>query len=53
MIAMRDAVGLYGLVATIVVAAGVVLLILLFERRRARQIQRDLRDMAQGRHRRR
>jgi len=50
---MRDAASLYGLVATIVVAAGVVTLILLFERRRARQIQRDLRDMAKERRRRR
>lgn len=37
---------LFGLVLTVVVMIGVVALILLFERKRARRIQRDLR--AQG-----
>ena len=39
----------YRLVLTIVVMAGVVVAILLFEKRRAQQIQRDTRDMARGR----
>lgn len=36
----------YRVVATVVVLVAVVILILLFERRRARQIERDLRDQA-------
>jgi hypothetical protein len=39
----------FRLVATVVVMAGVVTAILLFERRRADRIARDTRDMAQGR----
>jgi len=39
----------FRLVATIVVLVGVVAAILLFERRRARAIERDTRDMAEGR----
>lgn len=37
------------LVATVVVMVGVVVAILLFERRRADRIARDTRDMARGR----
>lgn len=36
----------FGVVLTIAVLLGVALLILLFERKRAREIQRDLRSMA-------
>lgn len=36
----------FGLLATIVVLLGVATLILLFEKKRAKQIQRDLEDMA-------
>ena len=36
-----------GLVATVVVLVGVAVLILLFERKRARGIERDLRDSAE------
>ena len=39
----------FGLVATVVVMLGVVAAILLFERRRARDIERDTRRMAEGR----
>jgi uncharacterized membrane protein affecting hemolysin expression len=39
----------YRLVATVVVMLGVVVAILLFERRRARQIERDVRRMAEER----
>ena len=39
----------FRLVLTVVVMVGVVVAILLFERRRARAIERDTRDMAQGR----
>ena len=39
----------YRLVATVVVMVGVVVAILLFERRRAEQIRRDTGRMAQGR----
>ena len=39
----------YRLVATVVVMVGVVVAILLFERRRAEQIRRDTARMAQGR----
>ena len=39
----------FGLVVTVVVMAGVVVAILLFERRRADRIARDTRDMARGR----
>ncbi|GAB3025468.1 hypothetical protein GCM10011376_11530 [Nocardioides flavus (ex Wang et al. 2016)] len=38
----------YRLVLTILVLAGVVVAILLFEKRRAQGIERDTRDMAQG-----
>lgn len=38
---------LFGLVVTVVVTLGVVVLILLFERKRARRIQRDLRDQGE------
>jgi hypothetical protein len=38
----------FRLVATVVVMAGVVVAILLFERRRADRIARDTRDMARG-----
>lgn len=40
---------LFRLVLTILVMAGVVVAILLFERRRAEQIGRDTRRMAEGR----
>ena len=43
----------FRLVATVVVMVGVVVAILLFERRRAEQIRRDTTRMAQGRPRRR
>lgn len=39
----------FGLVLTVVVMTGVVVAILLFERRRADRIARDTRDMARGR----
>ena len=39
----------FRLVATVVVMVGVVVAILLFERRRAEQIRRDTTRMAQGR----
>lgn len=39
----------FRLVLTVVVMVGVVVAILLFERRRARAIERDTRDIAQGR----
>ena len=39
----------FGVVLTIVALLGVALLILLFERKRARRIQRDLRRMADER----
>ena len=39
----------FRLVLTVVVMVGVVVAILLFERRRARAIERDTRDMARGR----
>jgi hypothetical protein len=39
----------YRLIATVVVMVGVVVAILLFERRRAEQIRRDTSRMAQGR----
>lgn len=39
----------FRLVLTVVVMAGVVVAILLFERRRARAIERDTRDLARGR----
>lgn len=38
----------YGLIVTIVVMVGVALLILLFERRRAREIETDLRQRPPG-----
>lgn len=38
----------FRLVATLVVVAGVVVAILLFEKRRARGIERDTRRMAEG-----
>ncbi|MDR7255730.1 putative membrane protein affecting hemolysin expression [Nocardioides sp. BE266] len=38
----------FRLVATLVVVAGVVVAILLFEKRRARGIERDTRRMARG-----
>ena len=40
---------IYRLVLTILVTTGVVVAILLFERRRARGIERDTREMAEGR----
>ncbi|UDY24897.1 hypothetical protein [Nocardioides sp. Kera G14] len=43
---------LFSVIASLVVAAGVVVLILLFERKRARQIQHDLREPDEGRTRR-
>lgn len=39
----------FRLVLTVVVMAGVVVAILLFERRRAERIERDTRRMAEGR----
>jgi len=39
-----------GLVATVIVLTGLVLTVALFERRRARHIERDLHDMAIERH---
>ena len=39
----------FRLVATVIVMAGVVVAILLFERRRADRITRDTQDMARGR----
>jgi hypothetical protein len=39
----------YGVVLIIVVLLGVALLILLFERKRARRIEHDLKDMADER----
>ena len=39
----------YRLVLTVVVMTGVVVAILLFEKRRAQGIERDTRDMARGR----
>jgi len=39
----------YRLVLTVLVMAGVVVAILLFEKRRAQRIERDTRDMARGR----
>lgn len=39
----------FRLVATVIVMTGVVVAILLFERRRADRIARDTRDMARGR----
>ncbi|WP_165821055.1 hypothetical protein [Nocardioides gansuensis] len=39
----------FGVVLTVVVLLGVAVLILLFERKRAREIQRDLRSMADQR----
>lgn len=39
-----------GLVATVIVITGLVLLVSLFERRRARHIEHDLHDMAIERH---
>ena len=39
----------FGLVVTVAVMIGVVVAILLFERRRAERIERDTRDMARGR----
>ena len=39
----------YGLIVTIIVMVGVVVLILLFERRRAREIEADLRRPPPGR----
>ena len=39
----------FRLVATVIVMAGVVVAILLFERRRAERIARDTQDMARGR----
>lgn len=39
----------FSVVVTIAVLLGVAVLILLFERRRARQIERDLKDMADER----
>jgi hypothetical protein len=39
----------YRLVLTVLVMAGVVVAILLFEKRRAQGIERDTRDMARGR----
>jgi len=41
----------FRLVLTVVVMVGVVVAILLFERRRARAVERDTRDMAAGRER--
>ncbi len=41
----------YSVVLTIVVLLAVALLILLFERKRARQIERDLQEMARQRRR--
>lgn len=43
---------LFGLIVTVVVMLGIAAMILLFERRRARQIERDLREQAGPRHRR-
>lgn len=40
---------MFGLVVTVAVTIGVVVLILLFERTRARRIQRDLRAQAERR----
>jgi uncharacterized membrane protein affecting hemolysin expression len=40
----------FRLVLTVVVMLGVVAAILLFERRRAQRIERDTREMAEGRH---
>lgn len=37
--------GIYALVVTVVVMIGVVVFILLFERRRARQIEHDLHEL--------
>ena len=42
---MSDGVNAYGMVLTIVVLLFVALLILLFERKRARGIERDLKEM--------
>lgn len=39
----------FGLVVTVVVMIGVVVAILLFEKRRAQRIERDTRSMARGR----
>lgn len=39
----------FGLIVTVMVMAGVVVAILLFERRRADRIARDTRRMAEGR----
>lgn len=39
----------YRLVLTVLVMAGVVVAVLLFEKRRAQGIERDTRDMARGR----
>ena len=38
----------YRLVLTVLVMAGVVVAILLFEKRRAQRIERDTRDLARG-----
>ncbi len=43
--------GLFGLVVTIVVMLGIAVAILLFERKRARQIEHDLQDQAESRRR--
>lgn len=40
--------GVFGLVVMIVVTIGMVVLILVFERKRAREIQRDLRSHRAG-----
>jgi hypothetical protein len=39
-------VSVFGVVLTVVVLVGVAIFILVFERKRARQIEHDLRDMA-------
>ena len=41
--------GIYALVVTVVVMIGVVVFILLFERKRARQIEHDLHEMGERR----
>jgi hypothetical protein len=45
-------VDIFGLVVTVLVMLGVAAAILVFERRRARQIEHDLREQADPRHRR-
>lgn len=41
-----SAYGLYALIVTVAVMIGIAVFILLFERRRAREIERDLHDQA-------